>query len=107
MTILQYECDGCGACCRTFPIYVMEEDAHREPRILLEALRNTNSSRYPLTLYPLPFQEGCCFLRSDQQCDIYNTRPSICRELAAGSVQCQEARNRSGLAPLTTKVVRS
>lgn len=100
MTEPRYECDGCGACCRTFPIYVMEEDAIREPRILDEAQRNTNSSRYPLTLFPLPFHEGCCFLRSDQQCDIYLTRPTICRELAAGSEQCHEARRRCGLAAL-------
>ncbi|MFO0812976.1 MAG: YkgJ family cysteine cluster protein [Gemmatales bacterium] len=92
-----YLCDGCGACCRTFPIYVMEEDALLEPRIAREALRNTNSVRYPLTLFPLPFHTGCCFLRDDQQCDIYATRPVICRELAAGSEQCQEARMRQGL----------
>ena len=66
--------DSCGACCRTVPVYVMEEDALREPRIAREALRNTN-----------------------QQCDIYATRPVICRELAAGSEQCQGARLRQGL----------
>src|SRR5262249_33577149 len=31
-----YECDGCGACCRTFPIFASSADAAREPRIAAE-----------------------------------------------------------------------
>lgn len=95
-----YECDGCGACCQTFPIYVTERDAQREPRIEQEGRRNTNSMRYPLTLFPLPFHEACCFLDNEQRCTIYATRPDICRELLAGSEQCQEARERQGLTML-------
>jgi uncharacterized protein len=95
-----YLCDGCGACCRTFPIFVTEEDASREPRIAEEGCRNTSSARYALTLYPLPFHEACCFLQADQRCDIYGSRPTICRELEAGGVQCQEARRRQGFSPL-------
>ncbi|MBL8822070.1 MAG: YkgJ family cysteine cluster protein [Planctomycetia bacterium] len=95
-----FECDGCGACCRTFPIYVTEADAILEPRIHQEGCRNTNSTRYPITLFPLPFHEACCFLDSEQRCAIYSTRPGICRELAAGSEQCQQARQRQGLPEL-------
>ncbi len=95
-----YECDGCGACCRTFPIFVTEADALREPRIETEGRRNTNNSRYPLSLFPLPFHEACCFLDDRQQCTIYFTRPEICRELQAGGEQCQEARSRWGLEEL-------
>lgn len=93
----QYVCDGCGACCRTFPIFVTEEDVEREPRIAEEGQRNTNSKKYSLTLFPLPFHEACCFLDGEQRCTIYETRPGICRELAAGSSQCQEARVRHAL----------
>jgi len=95
-----YECDGCGACCQTFPIFVTEDDARREPRIQTEGCRNTNSNRYPLSLFPLPFHDACCFLNDDKQCAIYSTRPEICRELQAGSRQCQEARKRRGLEEL-------
>jgi Fe-S-cluster containining protein len=95
-----YVCDGCGACCRTFPIFVTYDDVEREPRIAEEGLRNTSSKKYSLTLFPLPFHEACCFLNGEQQCTIYETRPEICRELAAGSSQCQEARLRNGIPPL-------
>ncbi|HMP16728.1 MAG TPA: YkgJ family cysteine cluster protein [Gemmatales bacterium] len=96
----QYLCDQCGACCRTFPIYVTEADAQREPRIAQEGCRNTNSRKYPLTLFPLPFHEACCFLDSGQLCTIYASRPEVCRELQPGTQQCQEARERSHLPPL-------
>jgi Fe-S-cluster containining protein len=51
-------------------------------------------------LFPLPFLQACCFLDQNQRCEIYATRPQVCREFAAGSEQCQEARRRGGLPPL-------
>ena len=98
-----YECDGCGACCRTFAIYVSQTDAEREPRIREEGLRLkpwlvTTEREYQL--FPLPFHETCCFLDGDNRCTIYATRPDLCRHFEAGSEQCQEARRARGLTPL-------
>jgi Fe-S-cluster containining protein len=100
---MSYQCDLCGACCKTFPIYASRSDAKREPRIASEALElkewlGDEAWRY--TLYPLPFQQQCCFLGAENRCRIYNTRPDVCRAFEAGSAQCQEARRRHGLAEL-------
>lgn len=95
-----YECDCCGACCQSFPIFASATDAEREPEVV------TQSRKLPLCLatedwqyqlFPLPFHEACCFLGTDQLCRVYETRPGKCREFEAGSEQCQEARRRKGL----------
>lgn len=100
---MSFECDCCGACCRTYPIFASGEDAVREPRITHEARELRGDLQTPswrFQLYPLPFHEGCCFLDREQRCTIYDTRPTVCRMFAAGSEQCQEARRRSGLGEL-------
>lgn len=98
----RYECDECGACCRTFLICASQADADREPRIvtegrLLPASQQTPGYKYKL--HPLPFLDGCNFL-ADNRCTIYATRPTVCRQFAAGDVQCQMARDRHALPPL-------
>lgn len=98
-----YECDGCGACCKTFPIYVAETDARREPRIRDEGRKLPlwlATPDWTYQLFPLPFHETCCFLDGDNRCTIYPTRPELCRGFEAGSEQCQEARRRCGLTTL-------
>ena len=103
LVMSEYECDGCGACCRTWRVLVSEEDAQREPRIAQESKllpEHVRSPGWDYLLFPLPFHEGCCFLRADQRCDIYDTRPRVCRDFAAGSQRCQEARAHAGLDPL-------
>jgi Fe-S-cluster containining protein len=100
----QFECDGCGACCKTFPIFAAEADAVAEPRIRDEARRlpeGLATPRWTYQLYPLPFHEACCFLDGDNRCTVYATRPTVCRTFAAGSAHCQEARARVGLALLS------
>jgi Fe-S-cluster containining protein len=102
-TSARYECDGCGACCRTFPIFVAESDAEREPRIEAEGRRLPPwlaTPRWKYQLYPLPFHETCCFLNGENRCTIYATRPDMCRAFAAGSSQCQVARAERGLGRL-------
>lgn len=102
-----FECDGCGACCRTWPVFVFEADADREPRIAAQGRREPDRSRKPPWTYHLNFEAGnlaCCFLASDQRCSIYETRPKLCRDFTAGSIQCQEARQRHGLPPLNALV---
>lgn len=98
-----YACDGCGACCRTFPIFAAGADADREPRIAREGRtlpEHVASPQWTYQLFPLPFHDGCCFLDGDNRCTIYATRPEVCREFPAGGDQCQEARARVGLPPL-------
>lgn len=99
----RYECDGCGACCRTFPIFASGEDAGREPRVAVEGKElapHLQAPAWRFQLYPLPFHERCCFLDEQQRCAIYPTRPQVCHDFAAGSEQCQEARRRAELPPL-------
>jgi Fe-S-cluster containining protein len=98
-----YDCDLCGACCRTFPTFAAASDAEREPRIAAEGRRLEPwhaTPRWTYQLYPLPFHETCCFLDAERRCTIYETRPDVCRAFAAGSIQCQEARARIGLPSL-------
>ena len=97
------DCDQCGACCRTFPIFASAADADREPRLSAETRRlpdHLATHAWRFQLYPLPFHDGCPFLDRRQRCGVYPTRPTACRSFAAGSDQCQEARRRDGLPPL-------
>jgi len=104
--LAHYECDGCGACCRTFPIFASQTDAAREPRIAAEGQQlpeHLASPEWTFRLYPLPFLQSCCFLDTENRCTIYTTRPDTCRSFAAGSEQCQESRRRSGIARLSPR----
>lgn len=100
MSTEAYDCESCGACCRCFPIFASGADAQREPAICKESLKLkdhlvTKDTAYQL--YPLPFHKQCAFLKEDQLCRIYATRPEVCRRFKAGSPQCIEARARVGV----------
>jgi Fe-S-cluster containining protein len=102
-TLAQFECDGCGACCAYYTIFASREDAAREPRIKEETQRLgpwLETPKWAYRLHPLPFHEACCFLDVDKRCAIYETRPVVCREFAAGDEPCQAARVAKGLPPL-------
>jgi Fe-S-cluster containining protein len=104
--ISDLQCDNCGACCRTFPIFASGTDALREPRVTAEGRELApwlGTPGWKYQLYPLPFHEACCFLGGSSLCAIYPTRPDVCRTFAAGSPQCQEARARLGLPPLSAR----
>jgi uncharacterized protein len=73
---------------------VREPSIRNETRRLAEHLE-TEDKAYQL--YPLPFQTRCAFLKDDELCRIYETRPSVCRRFKAGSEQCIEARKRQGI----------
>lgn len=103
MPMPDHVCDGCGACCRTFPVFASVADAIREPRISGETralAEHLATSERTFQLFPLPFHESCCFLDGAARCTIYPTRPDVCRMFPAGGDQCQEARARIGLPPL-------
>jgi hypothetical protein len=95
-----YECDGCGACCGAFHIFASDSDVEREPRIARHARRlpaSQETAEWKYQLFPLPFLQACDFLDADNRCEIYATRPDVCRAFAAGGNQCQLARERRGL----------
>jgi len=103
---MTFECDGCGACCRTFPIFASAADAAREPRIAAEGRAlpaHLATERWRFQLFPLPFHETCCFLDATSRCMIYATRPDVCRAFPAGGEQCQTARARMGLQLLAAR----
>ena len=95
-----YDCENCGACCRCFPIFASEADAAREPAIRRETREvepHLATEHKAYQMYPLPFLQQCAFLKEDQLCRIYATRPAVCRRFEAGSDQCMEARIRLGI----------
>jgi Fe-S-cluster containining protein len=49
---------------------------------------------------------ACPLLGSDNRCVIYATRPGCCVAFQAGSNQCQDARRRDGLPPLSAKILK-
>jgi len=96
----EYDCMDCGACCGCYPIFVSEEDAMKEPKIMAEGILEKNflrTDRRAYRLHPLPFLKACPFLGEDKLCRIYQTRPEVCRKFEAGSEQCVEARRRLGI----------
>ncbi len=100
------KCDLCGACCKTYPVLVSIGDAVREPRIESEALRLQEWRRteeWEYQLHPLPFLESCPFLKTNNTCGVYNTRPDPCRRFQAGTPECDEARLRVGLPPFASR----
>jgi Fe-S-cluster containining protein len=44
--------------------------------------------------------DGCKFLRGNNLCAIYPTRPNVCVAMRPGEEQCQDARRKEGLPPL-------
>jgi uncharacterized protein len=97
---IEFDCANCGACCRCFPIFASQADAEREPRIKRETRQREEhlaSAQQAYQMHPLPFLEQCAFLKTDQLCRIYATRPEVCRSFQAGSPQCIEARARVGV----------
>ena len=82
----------------------LAQDAAREPRIVAETRELAGwleTPKWAYRLHPLPFHEACCFLDADKRCTIYETRPDVCREFAAGDEPCQTARAARGLPPLS------
>jgi Fe-S-cluster containining protein len=106
MTI--YECDKCGACCRTLLVEAYELDVLREPR-LVAADTNYASLSLEQTLETLQDEFHCliiagpgrpCAFLDDNGCSIYPTRPNTCVAMLPGDETCQEVRAAEGLLPL-------
>ena len=97
--------DICAPVGASLPHHVASaNDAARELRIASETQKLAawlETPRWAYRLHPLPFHEACCFLDADRRCTIYETRPEVCREFAAGSEPCQRARAMMDLPPLS------
>ena len=96
-----YECDGCGACCRTKLVDVFDEDLLREPR-LNEHMTKLREPGIDFEIgYLNCLRNGACpFLDDENRCSIYPTRPVACVVFPAGSEECQEARRTFDISPL-------
>jgi len=104
-------CDQCGACCKGHLIVeVYDLDVLREPHLAAADIsERTRGATYETLMEDLQ-QEGRClviaggqeckFLRGNNTCAIYPTRPNVCVGLQAADEQCQEARQREDLPPL-------
>ena len=96
-----YDCENCGACCRCYPIFALASDAEREPQIREAGVRCDDflgeEGSVAYRLFPLFRKQACVFLKDDQLCRIYETRPETCRKFEPGSEQCREARRRVGV----------
>ena len=107
-----YECDKCGACCRgNLLVEVYDLDVWREPRLADSHISLWTRDMARQALMDELEQEGkcliiaaapyaCAFLREDNTCDIYPTRPNVCVGMRPGEEQCQEARTTDGLPEL-------
>lgn len=115
---MKYQCDECGACCRTLLIEIEELDIIREPRLAAVArpfkippgqeLVDEDGEPYEEVvpgfgggaLLSCGPDHSCLMLGSDNRCTIYPTRPNVCVGMQPGSEQCQLARELAGLAEL-------
>ncbi len=99
-----YECDCCGACCKTGGFVECDAvDTLRAPELLTPKLANgycqqdlidDPDKRILLVMNP------CRFLDGDHRCTIYPQRPFDCVAALAGEDHCQGARAQQGLPPL-------
>ena len=102
-----YECDNCGACCKSLIVEADYNDAQREPRLYQidphinkQELRAGNHS---IKLYD-SITHACPFLSPDSNlCGIYSTRPNECVSVEPGDAKCQQARRIKGLPLLHDK----
>ena len=81
-------CLRCGRCCQTMILEATEEDSAREPRIAAEGLPFRDCDGYCLNSPKV----ACVFLRDGNRCDIYATRPDMCRGFRPGCTQCRARR---------------
>ncbi len=111
---MEYECDHCGACCRRLIVEVYDLDVLREQHLATADISGTTRGMTYDTLMAELEQEGHClviagggeeckFLRGDNTCAIYPTRPNACVAMQAGDEQCQAARADEGLPPLAKR----
>lgn len=109
LDVLRFECDKCGACCKSDLIVEADDlDVMREPRLIDADPHHAGKSVHQLVAeiqtdmkaVLLACGSPCPFLSGDNACTIYPTRPNACVGMQAGNEQCQQARSAHGLPPL-------
>ncbi len=88
------DCKGCGKCCDgSFMIEPSHADALREPRIKERAIHMNGRGALPdeEASWIMPVNKPCPFLDAKGECEIYATRPDVCRGFQKGSHQCMHA----------------
>jgi len=92
---LPFDCQDCGACCRSayHSVTISEGDivAERHPKLMVVHENYTEIRRDG---------DHCAALHSEgnrHSCQIYNDRPTCCREFENAGVHCVTARRRLGL----------
>lgn len=95
-----FDCDHCGACCKSLIVEAHDYDARREPR--LYQIGNVDKAKlrtgeHCIMLYDTNTQ-ACPFLdHQTNLCGIYQTRPFACVMVEPGDAKCQQARAMKGL----------
>ena len=100
-----FECDACGACCRSLIVEAEWYDAAREPRIVdygCRPLQELKDDGKVVMLYDTETR-ACPFLCRHNKCGIYATRPVCCVAVEAGDAKCQQARKSAGIPFLLDK----
>lgn len=77
-------CDECGgACCRSVSVFVGNTTPDQRRWAELHGIMIRHGSwRFPMR---------CACLSAEGRCQIYETRPGVCRTFAAGGQMCLEA----------------
>ena len=100
------DCRTCGACCYgdEMWIHVMANDDDRLERAGVLHLSVLTEHGRGYFARSMKMQGGRCVAYRDSLpdgqgvgCSIYEARPAICREFAAGTPDCHAARKRRGL----------
>lgn len=106
------QCDQCGACCKGhLLVEVFDLDVLREQHLAAADIsKRTRGMTHQALMAELEQggkwlviaggEDECKFLRGNNKCAIYPTRPNVCVAMEAGDEQCQQARQAEGLPPL-------
>jgi Fe-S-cluster containining protein len=107
-----HPCQHCGACCASFRVafHWMETEPSMEGRVPAAFTEKFGLHRVAMR-GTQTYAPRCVALQGEVgdevRCSIYAQRPSVCRDLQAAwehgepSAQCDKARKRYGLPPLT------
>ena len=106
------QCEQCGSCCKGHLIVeVYDLDVLREPHLAVADISGHTRGMSYETLVAELEQDGRClivaggqeckFLRGNNTCAIYPTRPNVCVAMQPGDEQCQKARQAEGLGRLS------
>lgn len=109
---MTHPCQRCGACCAAFRVAFHWSEAQPANPAGVPAGMTRPLRRHELELVRRPDGDTRCVALAGRigeatACTVYAARPTPCRDLAAAwetglsSPQCDRARARHGLAPLT------